>query len=733
MVGTVSGAGRTLHESGSPCNCARPLRNPLSAETFYTLRWCRSLARAGDESRMTFPPNRLLRGLFAPALAAAAALLACPPAAAQATLSADAGLQRFYKAQRWMPVQVTLTNQGAPVKVAVRARFATGQEGGQEYRLAERDLQSGANQLHTLYMKAPMAYGTQNVALELYRDGRLVNTVNPPVSMVNPGDLLVVGIGPQVTSLVQLTARPANIPPRSLPLNTRRFVSGGGGQVQIHVAILDDPAKTPDRWQGLEAADMVVVNGSSERDFTPERLTALRDYANAGGLVVVTGGIDWQRLTTPFFKELLPVDVTGARTTTALPGLSQFTGSAPSGAGFGVCTATLKPGSRSVASEGGSPLIAEGPKGSGKVVFIAFDPSRPPFTGWDGLPGLWQRVLMRQQQGRILEAVQFGDWVDNPYGGYSGQARLASAPYAISQLDIPAFYIVALFLLAYIVVLVPVNYYFLKARDKKEYAWLTTPAIVALFSVGAYMIGYGFKGGSTLVVKIGVIEARAGQDSAPHLTYAGLFSPRKTTYDVEFASEGTTPTDAASGLLSEAPSGGQSAGLRIVQGDGQRVDDFGVDMWAMRVLKADGMTRLGRGFTSTLQRRGQGLSGQVRNDTPFTVEDCRLIVGNSIVPLGTAEPGKSLTVDSPNLAPAAAGTLLPTGLQDQVQGSKEEQRIRRAILQPLCTSSVAGQAGWNAPRHPLLVGWVKEPVTKLQVNGHPPREQTATLMIVHLN
>jgi hypothetical protein len=344
-------------------------------------------------------------------------------------------------------------------------------------------------------------------------------------------------------------------------------------------------------------------------------------------------------------------------------------------------------------------------------------------------------MLLMQVREQILPIVSGQDWADNPYGGVVSGSRLASAPYAISQLDIPAFYIVALFLLAYIIVLVPVNYYFLKARDKKEYAWVTTPAIVALFSIGAYAIGYGFKGGSTLLVRVGLVEARSGHDSAPHLTYAGLFSPRKTTYDVQLAAtDAASSADAAATLLSEPQGSGPVGGLRIVQADSSpRVDEFGVDMWAMRVLKGEGVTRLGGGFAGTMRRVGKGITGEIRNNSPYTLESCRLVVGNSVHPVGDLGPGKTISVNEKSLKPGASGTLLPMTLLEKLDGSRDEQRIRRAVLQPLCGASVVGASGWQPPKGPMLLGWVKEPIARVQINGREPREQAATLMIVHLD
>src|SRR5687768_18578601 len=61
-------------------------------------------------------------------------------ARAQAVVTAEAGLDRYYKSQRWLPVQVTLTNQGAPARVEVRARMTDTGQGVHEYRIPEKEL-----------------------------------------------------------------------------------------------------------------------------------------------------------------------------------------------------------------------------------------------------------------------------------------------------------------------------------------------------------------------------------------------------------------------------------------------------------------------------------------------------------------------------------------------------------------------------------------------------------------
>ena len=660
--------------------------------------------------------------------ALAVAVSAPQAARAQTTLNADAGLEGYYKSQRWFPVRATLTHQGQPAKVEVRGRFSQGLEGSSDYRIPPRELRSGANEQHMLYVRAPISYSSQPLVLELVKDGRVVNPVRPQLNLVNEGDWLVLGIGNGDSSLKQLTTitLPAEqAAPSSTPWQR------GNQQPKVNVAI-QTPARVPDQWQGLDAADMVVLGDVTERDLSPEQAGALRYYVTAGGTLVVTGGANWNRLTTPLFKELLPAEVTGGLTLTSARGLTRLAKSAPPSGTFAAAACRPRPGAQVLASEGGNPLVVAGRSGSGRVLFVAFDPSTPPFRNWEDVSSFWKAMMTQNREPSVVRAVTSADGNEqftNQYG--NGQLRLAEAPYAIPQLDIPAFYIVATFLLAYIVVLVPVNYFVLKAKDKKEYAWLTTPAIVLVFSIGAYVIGYGFKGGRTLVVKAGLVEAHAGQKSAPNVFYSGLFSPRKTAYDIRLAAASNKGDDSAT-LFSEPSGGHPGTALRSVSDEGQYVDDFAVDMWAMRVLKSEGITRLGQGITATLKAKGKHISGTIKNGTPYTIENAGVYASGVYVTVPTLGPGQQISVDADGKA-AQSGVVIPNELLNEVQGSREEQRMKRAVLQPLCSGAPSNGVPWTRPSYPMLAGWIKDPVGSLSVDGREPRELGATLMLVHLD
>lgn len=603
----------------------------------------------------------------------------------------------------------------------VVARFTAGLARGTQYRL-ERHLQGNANRVDTLYLRAPASYASQQVVVELRKDGREINRLNVPLELVQPGGYLVVGIGSDQFRQALNLLTTIQIPARQLPAARVQASLAPGQSARILVSGLP-PARAPDRWQGYDAADLVVLGDVSERDFRPEQLAALRDWVRAGGTLVVVGGVNAGRFRSDFFADLLPVEVRGAGTADGLTGYAALAGGAspPSGS-IPYVVAAPRAGARVEGRIGETPLLTVAPRGSGEVRFLPFDPTRPPFRDHPSLTEFWKQQLFRRES-RTLVAALAEEGAYEPFAPSSG-GRLAEAPYSIPQLDIPAFYVVALFLLAYIVVLVPLNYFLLKSRDRKEYAWITTPAIVLVFSVGAYVIGYGFKGGRTLSVSVAVVEARSGQDAAPAVGYTGLFSPSRRSYELRFApGAGPSAGQADSWLFSAVESGERPEPVRIAHGETQVVERFGVDMWAMRIVQTSGLVPLGGGYRVEVHRSANGPRASLRNGTPCPLEDAYLVYGGRNVAVGALAPGESRTLDLPPSPPRAPGSLAE--LIESVSGESERSRVRRAALLPI----TSGHPGYGAGR-PVLAGWTQGAIPAVEVDGRRPRALSATLVLI---
>jgi hypothetical protein len=95
---------------------------------------------------------------------------------------------------------------------------------------------------------------------------------------------------------------------------------------------------------------------------------------------------------------------------------------------------------------------------------------------------------------------------------------------------------VALFILLYIAVVGPLDYFILKKVFKRlELTWVTFPIVVVVVSVAAYWTAYALKGEDMCINQVDVIEYDLRAPQAYGTTWLTLFSPRIQSYTVGVA------------------------------------------------------------------------------------------------------------------------------------------------------------------------------------------------------
>jgi hypothetical protein len=280
----------------------------------------------------------------------------------------------------------------------------------------------------------------------------------------------------------------------------------------------------PDRWVGLEAADMVVLHDFAHTALTPEQIAALRGYVASGGALLVPAGANWQRLAQSPLADLWPMTPSASEAASArevggivsryMANVKNLTGADRLGGSPVVVTrGALSPDALRLTGAKDAPrLLTARDNGAGRVLFLAMDPTTPPFLGWRGLSPLWVDLFSHTYQVRRLESIDrtAQPWgpPSTPYGGMS-QATPAGGSDSVgqmlniirgrSQLQTPPTSVIAWFLALYVFFLVPVNYFVLRSLDKRELAWVTVPVIAVAFSIVSYAAARSIKGNGPAV------------------------------------------------------------------------------------------------------------------------------------------------------------------------------------------------------------------------------------------
>ena len=460
------------------------------------------------------------------------------------------------------------------------------------------------------------------------------------------------------------------------------------------------PEPPLDRAIGYAGVDIVAV---SSRDFGQNR--PLREWVNAGGTAMILGTADGTgNPDTGGLLPVIPLDTVGIPASSIL-GKPGYPGAVTA------IRCETKPGARVIAEYQGMPLVVERPLGLGKVVYVAFDTWSPALRDSIEYAPFWGRVLHASaSRGQVLD----GFTACEPY-----RDRLAAASSAGMNISPPRVGLMAGFFGLYVLLLVPVNYYVLKKLRRKEWAWVTIPALVMVFSVSAYCVGSMNRDKHVKLQTIAVAETAAGSDVAAHIGRVSLFSPSKDAYDMEFAGPPVVVSDVESDESRSA-----WPALQVVEDTASLLlPDTDVYMWSTRTLVVRGIGGLGGKVSADLITDGTRVRGVITNGFPFTLRHATLYGERLRQEIGVLKPGQAFRVDCELRDGAAPKSMQTEGVPwpygESHLGMREQ--VRYAVASNVKRSGDT-----------ILVAWMDAPLWQLSIPGADAAAKDVSAILIHI-
>lgn len=641
--------------------------------------------------------RRVFAALLLGLLLLPGAVLAAPPLQdAAVTLEARPAYGGSYRVGSWIPIVITLQNNGpdytGDVRIAEpRSRIAYG---------TRVDLPRGARKVVTVYARVENA-ARRMVASFVVADETLAQADVRLDPHLNSEQL--VGV------LATNGARPA-LPDRDSGLQLR-FAS-----VELSVGDL------PELEQGLQSFAAIVVDDADTSSLTDGQRVALLHWVARGGRLVVMGSAGTKTTLAGLPPQLQLVEP-GEQQTIDGRELARFVGGAAEPpAQLTVLVAQPLEGARVVAADEEIPLIVERPIGQGSVLFMAVALSSPGLTNWSDAPRLWAQLLVSAQNGVVIT----GMWGPGPITLDEQRVQsLANNLSNLPALDLPALWLPASLLLAYILLVGPLAYLVLRRLDRQAAGWVVIPVLTLLFSVLAYGIAYNLRGGDVVVNQVSVVEPLFG-DAAQVQSYVGVFSPGARSYDVSFDEQ---PLVRPVPLFMGPPEATRDDGL-FLQGNAA-AQGLSISQWSMRAVMGEQTVQLGAVGAVVRYDAGK-LEATVTNNLAAPLRDLVVVQGVSVARFGDLAPGMTSTV---TLAPEkvdvgmSLGYLVyrnrleinnPSG--GPVPVDRDAQR-RQGVIDAL-------YANGPTPRGaaPVLLAWLDAAPLAAQVSAERVDQQQLTLL-----
>jgi len=492
------------------------------------------------------------------------------------------------------------------------------------------------------------------------------------------------------------------------------------------------PAILPDNPLALEGLTCLYLNSERAADLSVSQVRAILTWLSAGGHLVIGVEQPSDVNSSPWLKGLVPGEIKELRTIRPHPELQGWLQSAtwatnyyaeerppnaPARLGnqyrprvasrepselnpsnpfsqlpndFDFETADLqiagiepREGEIAVASAG-VPLVLTTHRGRGRVTTLLFSPEREPMRSWKNLPTFWAKVA--EVPGAWYESSDF-----SPRGGFSSDGIFGAMIDTRQVHKLPIEWLLLL-LVVYLVVIGPLDQYWLKRIGKPMLTWITFPCYVVVFSLVIYFIGYRLRSGESEWNELHVVDVLINGDHADlrGRTYSSIYSPANQRYAVEGRQKYATLRGEFQGFWA----GDQSSEKATIVQDGDRFKgELFVPVWTSLLFVSDWWEPASIPLSAAVRGRGDSWQVECQNRTDKPLTNLLLVVEDQLFNLGNLEPSQSRTFTLPRAGAVPLSTYLATHGADFDNKVQSRQNVfgetERARLDDLPNSAVA--------------------------------------------
>lgn len=316
-----------------------------------------------------------------------------------------------------------------------------------------------------------------------------------------------------------------------------------------------------------------------------------------------------------------------------------------------------------------------------------------------GDTAFWE-TLLRPAPSRSLEVEALG------FGPASSDQVLANALSRLNEesLRLPWF---ALFLLVYVVVVGPINYLVLKQRGKRDWAWVTIPALALLFSAVAFGLSVSARGGVSFQHASVIYAVSEGEFGS---VLATASSPGGANERLGFPSKDIAVVGFDRGRVSSKATGRGSEAL--LQGS-----PFSLEAARGSLDSIEGT------LSAELEWDGRGFFGTVTNNTRYHLREARVMIGPVEATAGPLEPGATAEVA---LVPEVTGVRTGQAFQSFAfqQEQEPELQVRELLMQDLTSLTGLG----TSVIAPVVIGFTEDHDPGLSLGGRPLRAYGRSLI-----
>ncbi|MCY3005223.1 MAG: hypothetical protein NTV29_04520 [Planctomycetota bacterium] len=315
------------------------------------------------------------------------------------------------------------------------------------------------------------------------------------------------------------------------------------------------------------------------------------------------------------------------------------------------------------------------------------------------------------------KSSSFGAWNANALVGKAADGYLKK----LSGITVPNLNTILKWLLAYLIVLVPLNWLFFRLIRRLELAWIAAPliAIAGVFVIAkAVQLDVGFSRSETSVA---LVEMHNNHPRAVLSSFHALYSSLTTNYQIVYPEGQGVVSPMPQHRQRSVTARGKLLSYRIADSKGAGFQAFPVLSNTTGLVQSEEVIALGGAVAWTIDPSGSAY--QVSNGSDHALRDVILLGFTSTGELKRADIG---TI---NAGDAAEGqTQSPPGSTAFSWTTTETDPDRmklQALVEEILANYPLQREEW------IALGWTDAELSKLQIAPMTPQRRSNTLLLMH--
>jgi hypothetical protein len=299
-----------------------------------------------------------------------------------------------------------------------------------------------------------------------------------------------------------------------------------------------------------------------------------------------------------------------------------------------VATGKLRDG-KVLIGDAATPLAIDAARGRGRITVLTFSPEREPFVSWKNRIWFWSKLADVPPNAFLNPNAMV---VANRLSS-DGIFRAMIETKQVRKL--PLGWLLAL-LVAYLVVIGPLDQYWLKKINRQMLTWITFPCYVVFFSALIYFIGFHLRAGELEWNELNVVDILPDNDLAVlrGQTYVSIYSPNNAHYQLASNQKFASLRGEYLGNF-----GGNQEGSRASvdqTGNNFHADAF-VPVWTSELFVSDWVEPSALPLDMTVRPSGDGWEATVNNNLDHSLHDLHAVLDGRIYLLGDVPASQTKT------------------------------------------------------------------------------------------